>query len=116
MIRKQSKKVFPFVVATKSENVPFMKYHTYNFTDSGNCQPLPCPFCESHAALSTTNLYGHKAYRVECPKCHITTIPICPGGGHSEILPDGKLVFTKYYTDQQAKEKVIGTWNRRTNQ
>ena len=106
-------KKVPCVAATTAENTTIIQQN--NNTDSSNCQILPCPCCGSPAVLKSTGVYGDKAYRVMCSRCHVSTIPICYDtvGGYNELLPGGGFAFTKHYTEDEAKKKVINTWTRR---
>lgn len=106
-------KKVPCTAATVAENINVTQQN--NTTESDNCQILPCPRCGSPAILKPTGVYGDKAYRVMCSRCHVSTTPICYDtvGGYCELLPDGGFTFTKHYTEDEAKQKVINTWNRR---
>lgn len=108
-----STKKVPCTAATVAENINVTQQN--NTTESDNCQILPCPCCGSPAILKPTGVYGDKAYRVMCSRCHVSTTPICydTAGGYCELLPDGGFTFTKHYTEDEAKKKVINTWNRR---
>jgi len=69
---------------------------------------LSCPHCGGEAELRESAAYNARAYRVQCPSCHIGTVPVSVGY-YTQF--DGRIGVT--ITPERAQRYVIERWNRR---
>lgn len=82
--------------------------------DTGRTQLIRnCPFCNGKAEVIDTHVYLDKAVRIGCTECHCVTKKILID--HPNISFEGTDETTRY-TREQAIQKAIDLWNRRTTQ
>lgn len=75
----------------------------------------PCPFCGGEAELRKGNIYCDITFYVNCKKCasrsHVFLV------NHPCMRADSSFLLDENtrYTEEQAQQKAIESWNRRTN-
>lgn len=75
-------------------------------------QLKPCPFCGGSAELVRKQIYLDHGYRVDCTQCGVKGSYFLVN--HPILKYDGLDESTRY-TEEQAKRKAIGAWNRRAD-
>lgn len=64
----------------------------------------PCPFCGHSAVVDAVFTYTSPGIRVDCPRCHIRTIPYTEGYD---------LIKRQLDSLEDCIEKAVNCWNRR---
>lgn len=65
----------------------------------------PCPFCGSPAYVRTVWAYSAPGIKVECSRCHC---------GTNLYLQGFHLVKQEHITIEQAMDKAVNSWQKRT--
>lgn len=74
-------------------------------------QLKPCPFCSGKPDLIASHIYYDKIYYVECTQCGCKTTYTFVN--HPSIV-NGRINKNTIYTDIQAQDKAIQSWNKRS--